>query len=578
MDQPQPGAAPGAAAGWREELDRLALPAPPPPLAAPALGPEDLRRLIATACAGARGLVVGASHDRYVEFPGGVNLLIADEQRKFNGDRAVYLHLSPVAPADGLAPDTAAPLRLNILVDGAVRGAATAGSVALALAALVAGPAAAFSRLFVVHTLHGHRPEALAAIAAALRPTHALFWLHDFAALCANPRLLRNDIAFCAAPPPKSLACRVCVHGPARPPHLARLHALFAAVRFHVIAPSPAAADLFRRATDLPIAGLHLHPHVRLEPSTALAPTADGPPRIAFVGAAAYHTGWPRFAAAVAALGPAAGIAWFHVAGERDLRPLDGVTPIAAESTAPKPYGLVRALTEHRIDLVLALAPWPEPFSLAAHAALAAGADLLATEGSGAAALAAATPGSHVVADDAALSAFLRNDAAAHVRARRAAGRPAPTLAHSGSTATLAFDATAPTTDAPDLHLLLRGARLDGSESGGHWRFLLPQADPADAKRIVRLRSRHLRGTWDRAAEGDRRRLGVAVADLTLDGIALPPADPRRVGGWHKPEPDGWQWTDGDAALLVGAARRLELRLLPLARYWRAPLLATPAP
>ena len=567
-------------ASWRDALDRAAAvvwPDVPPPSTAPALAPEDLRRLLAAACAGARGLVVSVGHDRYIEVPGGTQLLIADEQRKFNGDRAAYLNLSPLRSGLGLAPDGPAPLWLNLLLDGAVRGIATAGSVALALAALATGAAASLPRLFVVHALHGHRPEAVAAIAAALRPEYAFFWLHDFGALCPSPRLLRNDIAFCHAPPPDSLACRVCVHGPTRGAHLARIRALFAAVPFHVVAPSAAALDLFARAADLPTQSRRVHPHATLAPGTTALPARDGAVRIALVGVAEYHKGWTRFRDLAEALRGVPGIELCHIASRAELRALDGVTLIAAETTPSKPFGMVQALAAQHIDLVLALSPWPETFGYAAHEALAAGADLLALAGSGhVEALAAATEGSRVLPDFSSLIDFLRDGAVAHVAARRASGRTPPLLRHTGSTATIAFDsAIAATTDAPDVHLLLRGGRLGGAVSGDTWRFELPEAAVDDPRRTVRLRSRHLRGVWDRAAEGERRRLGIAVASLLLDGEDVPAGDPRRLGGWHAAEPR-WQWTDGDAALLVGAARCVEVTVRRFARYWRAPLLAPP--
>ena len=67
----------------------------------------------------------------------------------------------------------------------------------------------------------------------------------------------------------------------------------------------------------------------------------------------------------------------------------------------------------------------------------------------------------------------------------------------------------------------------------------------------------------------DARRLGVAVTHLALDGVAIPPDDPRRAAGWHRPEP-GLHWTDGDALLQCGPAahpRTVTLHLLPLLRY-----------
>jgi hypothetical protein len=65
----------------------------------------------------------------------------------------------------------------------------------------------------------------------------------------------------------------------------------------------------------------------------------------------------------------------------------------------------------------------------------------------------------------------------------------------------------------------------------------------------------------------DHRRLGVAVAALLHDGVPLGLGDARLGRGWYPAEP-GWRWTDGDATLDCGNAMELEVRLLPLARYW----------
>ena len=541
----------------------------PAPGVAPELGADELRRLFAAAAAGSRGFVVAIGAGRYLDASDTAALVIADEQRKFNGDRAAYLYLSPSLPRPGLAPNGPEPILFEIVLDGALRGVATAGAVGLALASLAAGPLAALTRLLAVHALAGHRPETVASLAASLRPRHAFFWLHDHAVACCNPLLLRNDIAFCHAPPPSSMACRVCVHGPTRPAHLARVRALFDAVRFHVVAPSAEALALFRQGTDLAAEGVLVHPHLLLARADATPPPArpDGKVRAAFVGPATVANGWPRFADLVARVGE--GAAFMQFGGEAELHPLPGVTPVVAARSANKPFAVMRALAEHRIDFLLALAIWPEPFPTAAFEARAAGADILTT-GPGLPAMADAI----VLTDDAALAEFFASGrAAGHAHAHVRGAAAPPVLHHAGSTATIALGAPAtPITEAPDIHLLLRGARLDPTQAGGIWRFALPPAEPADARRMVRLRSRHFRGAWDRAAEGERRRLGIAVASLALDGAPVPPGDPRRAGGWHKPDAN-WQWTDGDAGLIVGAAQCLEIQIRPLGRYWRAPLL-----
>jgi hypothetical protein len=422
---------------WREELDR------PPPTPTPTaqgarrLSRAALRRLLGEAGAATRGLVLSISHDRYTDVPGGTQRLIADEQRQFNAAGRPYLHLSPTLARLGLAPAEAAAEWLGVTLDGAWHGVARPAAIA---ASLPAGP----DRLLAIHALHGWRPETVAALARALRPAHAVFWAHDYGAACPNPRLLRNDIVACGAPPPDSMACRICRHGAARAAHLGRVATLLREVGAHIAAPSALAARTWRRATglDLPV---QVHPHVRLWPLPATAGAAEGPVRLGFVGGAAYHKGWGTFRDLVRQARGLPAYRWFQFASPGALEPMDGLTTVAAAATPADPAGMQRMLAAQRIDLLLALSPWPETFSYVAHEAIAAGADLLALEGSGHIAVLARRLGRGVVlADAAALAAFvLSGDAATYAQRRRAEGRAGALLLPVGSTATLPLAATA---------------------------------------------------------------------------------------------------------------------------------------
>jgi hypothetical protein len=575
----RPPRAPGGA--WRAQLEALQPAAQRPgvrtlPEGASVLRGPALARLLLAACAGARGLVVAFSHDRYTHVQGGTQLLIADEQRKFNGDGAVYVHLAPVLARPSLAPPVpATPELLSLTLDGTWHGMVRLGALLAAVRALPAG----LVRLLVVHALHGLRPEAVADMAAVLRPAHAFFWAHDYGAACASPRLLRNDIAACAAPPPDALACRICIHGPERAGHRARLQSLFTAVPFRLAAPSALAAATWRAATGLPVRSVHVHPHAHLEPRPPASPAAaaaspsESPVRIAFVGAPEFHKGWGAFHDLLEQIRGMPAYRCFHFASPEALHPMDGLQTVPARTAADQPFGMLQALAAHRIELVLVLSPWPETFSYVAHEALAAGADLIVLEGSGHPATLVRDTGRGLVLPDAAALAecFLSGRAAAHVQARRAAGAPAALLRHCGSTATIALDAAAETRIAdPDLHLLTAaGTRIAPTRLGGLWRFALP---PAAGGNGLRLRSRCLVPAWEPDLPADLRRLGVAVRWLALDRIPLALADPRLRAGWHAPEPE-WRWTDGAAAIEAGAARLLELRLAPMFPYWRAPLL-----
>ena len=118
-------------------------------------------------------------------------------------------------------------------------------------------------------------------------------------------------------------------------------------------------------------------------------------------------------------------------------------------------------------------------------------------------------------------------------------------------------------TRAPDLHLLADGRLLRGRGRAGLHRVALPAGVAT-----IRLRSRSAAPAWSEPASSDHRRLGVAVARIALDGIAVPLDDPRLGVGWHAMEPH-WRWTDGDAALAIGGAHVLEITLAMTARYWR---------
>ncbi|MCC6719057.1 MAG: Hint domain-containing protein [Acetobacteraceae bacterium] len=65
----------------------------------------------------------------------------------------------------------------------------------------------------------------------------------------------------------------------------------------------------------------------------------------------------------------------------------------------------------------------------------------------------------------------------------------------------------------------------------------------------------------------DTRRLGVAIARITLDGAALALDDARLGAGWHRVE-HGWRWTDGHAWLHPRGATRLGFDIAATGQYW----------
>ncbi|MCX7382736.1 MAG: Hint domain-containing protein [Alphaproteobacteria bacterium] len=121
---------------------------------------------------------------------------------------------------------------------------------------------------------------------------------------------------------------------------------------------------------------------------------------------------------------------------------------------------------------------------------------------------------------------------------------------------------------APALDILADGRPLAAKISGAIWQCDLP---PGTA--MIELRSRaHIPAETD-PASADTRRLGVAIADLRLDGQPVPLTDPAFAQGWQGAEPD-WRWTDGAGHIIVAGAARVAFELALTGLYWdEAPVL-----
>ncbi len=549
------------------------------PADAPPIDEGGLRAALAVACRGMTGLVLAASHDCYLNVTGGMQILIADEQALFNADRTAYLHIAPAIARFTFAPREE-EVMLQVSLDGRFLG--------LALESVVEGVLRAsflpMHRIFIVHSMLGHRAAALARIAALLGPAHSVFWLHDYSALCEGFNLLRNDIAYCHAPPPDSTACRICVYGAERASYLAAMHRLFTEVPFHVVAPSRVALDLFLARTALPFRSARVHENAVLDAGEAIdAPLPGplprplpaplpGPPQIGFAGFAIPPKGWPAFQRLLQREAGHATYRFVHFAAAFHRVPMTGLEKVDVEVRPGDRFAMVRAMRATGVDLVAVLSPWPETFSFVAHEAFAAGADVIALADSGNIAAAVRRHRRGVVLrDEAALVRFFEEGwALDYARQRAAAPLAAPRLIPAGTTATLAPDrlATDPqprlATDDPGLVLLRHDGTILPRLPGEALRFALP---PGTVE--VCLLSRHALPAGTEGQDATPR--GVPVATLMLDGVQVPLDDPRLAAGWHPPEP-GLRWTDGRGRVRMVGARLLEITLAPGTAWRRVPL------
>lgn len=115
------------------------------------------------------------------------------------------------------------------------------------------------------------------------------------------------------------------------------------------------------------------------------------------------------------------------------------------------------------------------------------------------------------------------------------------------------------------LTLFADGRQLAATREGDVWHCALPAGCTT-----VELRSRAHIPAETEAEAGDTRRLGIAIADLRLDGRPLPLTAPALTQGWHAAEPD-WRWSDGAGQIAAGGARHLAFRLAWSGLYWDEP-------
>ncbi|HEV2530854.1 MAG TPA: hypothetical protein VGT80_03910 [Phenylobacterium sp.] len=380
----------------------------------PANDGADLVRALATSRAGLKGLHVTFSHDDYSTNLGGVQLCLQREAAAVQRAGRDHLHLFPAKPWPVLRLKE--PSLLGVVWNGRAVGAFSAAAIAQALNGRVSGGS------FAIHSLLGHSVKESLAVLAAAGFKAGYFWLHDFASLCAGFHLLRDDVEDCAAPPPQSPACGICVYGPWRARHLAEHRKLFKALDLTVVSPSQTTLDLWRASWTFPAKGEVVAPHARLVArGPAPAPKGHRPLRVAFVGLPAAHKGWPVFRDLALRFAEDPRYAFHHFGAQASAG-----LPVAFHAVSAKGYepkAMQQALEAAQIDVALI---WPlcrETFSFTAHEAVAAGAAVVTGPDSGnvAAFVAEGGHGRVLAGEQALASAFETGDIEGLARARRGA-------------------------------------------------------------------------------------------------------------------------------------------------------------
>ena len=369
------------------------------------------------------GLVVSLSHDCYVRVVGGTQIFISDEQKLFNEYQFSYLHISPKHGQLAFAAERDNDEFL-IAADGVYVGS-TQASVLLNVLEKFSSAVKYQEKYFVLHSFFGFTPAQITSLAGALSPQRSFYWTHDYSAVCEGYNLLRNDLHFCGAPAPTSMACRVCRYGSGRLSHIEKVKHLFDQLQFEVLAPSERAAHIWQQGVQFNVSQVRAHPHWVLQVQSSDKLPADKSPahggasdkvktlqraiRIAFIGYPKANKGWQIYKELVEAGSEKAGLEFYHLASANTPSHLS-CKFVVTEVTPDDRTRAIATLIEHQIDVVCMLSPWPETFSFVTHEAIMAGIRVVCLADSGnVAALAAKNYRVSVYEDPSALSLGLRS-------------------------------------------------------------------------------------------------------------------------------------------------------------------------
>lgn len=381
-----------------------------------------------TATDTARRLIFCVSHDNYIRVIGGVQLCIQREQRIAVSAGYNYLQLHPWHPRPRLAhvaeePDTIVAMILNGKEIGACRM-----SVVIETGRRIAQSTGGSS--VVVHHLLGHLPEQITELVQAAQAEKCVFWLHDFFSICPSYTLQRNNLRFCGAPAVTSNACNLCVYGPERVEHQARMADFFAATTPEVASPSEVTAQFWQRKAGLKARFVAVLPHMVIDvvpESSVDHPKGERPIVVGYLGAPAQHKGWGVF---TRLLQMHAGSITYRFVVLSHKRPLVGEDDWrSVHVTADNPDAMSDSVRAADVDLVLHWPTWPETFSFTTFEALVGSGYVVTHQDSGNVAAAVAETGRGVVlGSEAELEAFMQDGRAKALAERRRADVLATTV------------------------------------------------------------------------------------------------------------------------------------------------------
>lgn len=345
------------------------------------LNSEDVYQVLLSAFKkNAGAAIISMSHDQYLKSVGGVQTAIAIEERMLTEAGWTYIHFCPALPLPFLVEASADDLTFLVLTLSGKREGVVKLSDLLTVLPRVARECQK-SLSLVVHHLMGFSVETVLKISRVCTTGTPMVWVHDFFSLCTNPFLLRNDIAFCNAPPVESSACMICCEGADRRAHLAALQHFFNELKPVVLAPSETALNFWKKRGEFSHSKAVVLPLARVELGLDSKNGKHRPLRVAHLGAAAPHKGWATFRKIVERHADDDRYEFYRLGfGKTELK---GLTEVLVEVSPGNVDAMIEAVCEYEIDVVINWSSCFETFSFITLEALAAGAFVVARKDAG---------------------------------------------------------------------------------------------------------------------------------------------------------------------------------------------------
>lgn len=342
---------------------------------------EQLKEALGSHLSRFKGLLLSFSHDDFARNVGGIQLLLRRELTLIRSKGWLQVHLYPAHPLSFLESNPA-DVVLGVKIDGQDLGFFLPDDLAAALANCTGN--STMPRKFVIHSLLGHNMGQTLDLLAAANVASGFFWIHDYAAIYNNYKLMRNDVEYRGVPKPGTNSHMLCEYARADFSHADQFKALFDGYPIDVISPSQAAMDIWQEAGLFKQKSIRVIEHCSIS-ETAVTPVgaASGarPMRVGFLGYPTDHKGWPVFQELVLHLKGDSRYEFHHLGKGRS-----GGLPVTYQEVSASsefPDLMRQAVAAAQLDAVVIWALWPETFCLTAYEAMAGGAAIIASSVSG---------------------------------------------------------------------------------------------------------------------------------------------------------------------------------------------------